>query len=142
MSPSRNCWRSAVSSSRPERSPGVLLGPQKMLAPVVGLSLGLLPLGYIWFCRKQRLNKFAKQLPDALELVGRSLRAGHSLSSGLRMVSDEMTAPIGPEFQRAFEEQNLGVPLEEALSNLSDRVDSLDRAVLCDGRDPATANRW
>ena len=103
-----------------------LLGPQKALAPVIGVSLGLLPLGYVWFARKQRMAKFIKQLPDALELVGRSLRAGHSLAAGLKMVAEEMAAPIGPEFQRAFEEQNLGVPLEEALLGLSERVESLD----------------
>ena len=61
------------------------------------------------------VRKFGKQLPDAMELVARALRAGHSLASGFSLVADEMTAPIGKEFGRVFEEQNLGIPMDEAL---------------------------
>ncbi len=76
--------------------------------------------------RRKRLRKFAKQLPDALELIARALRAGHSLASGFHLVSEEMTAPIGVEFQRVFEENNLGIPFDDALNALTDRVPNLD----------------
>ena len=64
---------------------------------------------------KRRLKKFAGQLPDALELVARALRAGHSLAAGLHVVAEEMPAPIADEFGRVYEEQNLGIPIEDAL---------------------------
>src|SRR6185295_658578 len=72
------------------------------------------------------LRKFASQFPDALDLIARALRAGHSLQSGFRLVSEEMQAPIGVEFSRVFEEQNLGIPMDEALDNLTNRVPNLD----------------
>jgi tight adherence protein B len=78
------------------------------------------------FRRKRRLKKFAAQLPEALELVARALRAGHSLAAGFRLVSSEMSEPIGGEFNRVFEEQNLGIPFEEALEGLTERVPNLD----------------
>jgi tight adherence protein B len=76
--------------------------------------------------RRKRKKAFAKQLPDALELMARGLRAGHSLAAGFQLVGDEMTDPIGGEFTRVFEEQNLGVPLEEAMQTMTDRVPNLD----------------
>ena len=90
------------------------------------VGMGFMPLGYVAFKRKRRLKKFAGQLPDALELIARALRAGHSLGAGMNMVGSEMPAPIGPEFHQAFEEQNLGVPLEDSLTNLTERVPNLD----------------
>jgi tight adherence protein B len=69
---------------------------------------------------------FTMQFPDALELVGRALRAGHGLSAGLHVVAVEMPAPMALEFGRVFEEQNLGIPLEDALRALADRVPTMD----------------
>ena len=65
--------------------------------------------------RRRRLKIFAAQLPDALEMLARALRAGQSLGFGFNMVATEVPAPLGKEFGRVFEEQNLGVPLEESL---------------------------
>lgn len=96
------------------------------LAPLVGVTFGALPLGWLLFRRKRRLKKFAAQLPEALELVARALRAGHSLAAGFRLVASEMSEPIGGEFNRVFEEQNLGIPFEEALESLTERVPNLD----------------
>jgi tight adherence protein B len=76
--------------------------------------------------RKRRLAKFASQLPQALELIARALRAGHSLAAGFSLVAQEMSEPIGAEFGRCFEEQNLGKPLEEALEDLTKRIPNLD----------------
>ena len=94
--------------------------------PIVAAIMGLLPLGWLWFRRKKRLKKFQAQLPDALELIARALRAGHSLGSGMNLVHDEMPAPVGVEFGRTFEEQNLGIPLEDSLRSLCNRVPNLD----------------
>jgi len=102
------------------------LGLNVLLAPLVGVVFGGLPFAWLVFRRKQRLKKFAAQLPEALELVARALRAGHSLAAGFHLVSQESSDPIATEFGRVFEEQNLGIPLEEALDNVTERVPNLD----------------
>ena len=84
-------------------------------AAPLGIVMGLIPLAALYMKRKRRLAAFGKQLPEALELIGRALRAGHSLASGFKLVADEMPPPIGTEFERSYEAQNLGVPLEEAI---------------------------
>lgn len=102
-----------------------LLRVPLFLAPL-GVVLAALPSFALWFKRKQRLAKFAKQLPEALELISRALRAGHSLASGFKLVADEMDAPIGREFERCYEAQNLGIALEDAIEEMTDRVPNLD----------------
>ncbi len=96
------------------------------LYPVAGLTTGLMPLMWLLWRRRSRFKKFAKQLPDALELIGRALRSGHSLASGLSVVVDEMPSPVSDEFGMAFEQQNLGVPIENALKNMLIRIPNLD----------------
>jgi tight adherence protein B len=104
----------------------VKVGLGVALAPLAGAALAGLPLLWLMWRRKKRLKKFATQLPDALELIARALRAGHSLAAGFNLVQQEMPAPIGIEFGRVFEEQNLGISMEDALKSLSDRVPNLD----------------
>jgi tight adherence protein B len=94
--------------------------------PASGLVMFLIPLGWLWNKRRVRLAKFAAQLPDALELVARALRAGHSLQAGLHVVAEEMPAPIADEFGRVFEETNLGISVEEAMKSMCERVPNLD----------------
>jgi len=94
--------------------------------PIFAIFIGLCPLFWLLFRRRSRFKKFAKQLPDAMELVGRALRSGHSLASGLHVVVEEMPAPISTEFGKAYEEQNLGIPIEQALKNMLTRVPNLD----------------
>ena len=94
--------------------------------PVVGLLMFLAPWGWLWNRRRVRLKKFAAQLPDALELVARALRAGHSLAAGMHVVAEEMPMPISIEFGRVYEEQNLGISLEDAMRNMTERVPNLD----------------
>lgn len=103
-----------------------LAGFNVMLGPVMAVFLAILPLLWLLFRRKRRMKAFAAQLPQALELIARALRAGHSLASGFNLVANEMSEPIGGEFSRTFEEQNLGKPLEEALNALVQRVPNLD----------------
>jgi tight adherence protein B len=95
-------------------------------APFISALFAFMPFAWLILKRKRRLRKFASQLPEALELIARALRAGHSLASGFSLVAQEMSEPIGKEFGRTFEEQNLGVPLEETLENLTERVPNLD----------------
>ena len=103
-----------------------MAGLNLMMAPFVGAIFAFLPLLWVLYKRKSRLAKFAAQLPEALELVARALRAGHSLAAGFHLVSQETSDPIGTEFGRVFEEQNLGIPFEEALEGLTNRVPNLD----------------
>ena len=76
--------------------------------------------------KKKRLTKIEAQLPDALDLMSRALRAGHALPSAIKMVGDEMVDPIAGEFGIMFDEVNYGVPIGDALKNLSVRVPSTD----------------
>lgn len=94
--------------------------------PVCGLVTGLFPLLWMNMRRSSRFKKFGKQLPDAMELVARALRSGHSLSSGLHVVVEEMPDPISHEFNLAYEQQNLGVPIETALKSMLKRMPNLD----------------
>jgi tight adherence protein B len=104
----------------------LVAGLHAAVAPVMGLLIGALPLAWLILRRRRRMKKFAKQLPDALELIARALRAGHSLAAGFQLVSNEMSDPIGSEFNRVFEEQNLGIPMDQALLSMTDRVPNLD----------------
>jgi tight adherence protein B len=87
---------------------------------------GALPAGYLYRLKSQRLAMFERQLPEALELVSRSLRAGHAFSVGLKLVGEEAADPIGIEFRRVFDEVSMGVALPQALQNMTDRLDSVD----------------
>jgi tight adherence protein B len=69
---------------------------------------------------------FERQLPEALELVSRALRAGHALSVGLKLVGEEASDPIAIEFKRVFDEVSMGVALPQALQNMTDRLGSVD----------------
>ncbi len=98
----------------------------KYLAPIVAPALGAAPLMWLLLRRRRRLRKFGQQMPEALELISRALRAGHSLASGISLVSEEMAEPISKEFRRCYEAQNLGIPLEEAMDDMCGRVPNLD----------------
>ncbi len=105
---------------------GAATGLHLALVPLVAALMACLPVVWLVWRRKRRLRAFAVQLPDALEMLARALRAGQSLQSGFGMISTEMSAPIGKEFGRVFEELNLGVPLEESLHELTERIPNLD----------------
>ena len=91
-----------------------------------GLVIATLPFLYVWYMRKKRLGMFLELLPDALDLVSRALSAGHAFSEALHMVATEMPEPISTEFQKTYEEQNLGLSLKLALENLTQRIPLLD----------------
>jgi tight adherence protein B len=96
------------------------------LAPLGGLIAFFIPLAWVMNKRRVRLKTFASQLPDALELIARALRAGHSLNAGMHVVAEEMPSPIADEFGRVYEEQNLGISVEDSLRNVCERVPNLD----------------
>lgn len=116
-------------------SAGLAVGGGLLLA-VLRVHAALLPLGAIFFGalptlwllwrRNKRLKRFGAQLPEAMEMLARGLRAGQSIAYGFNMVGNEMPDPIAREFSRVFEEQNLGVPLEESLKAMTERVPNLD----------------
>src|SRR5262249_54916283 len=110
---------------------GAVTGISPIIVPVFTILAGILPLLWLLLRRRKRLRLFARQLPDALELIARALRAGHSLASGFNLVAEEMNEPISVEFQRVYEEQNLGISLDDALSNLTNRVPNLDLKFFC-----------
>jgi tight adherence protein B len=85
-----------------------------------------MPFLYIYFKKKRRMEKFQRQLPDALDLVARALKAGHAFTGGLRMVAEELGDPIGTEFEKTLNEINFGVGIAEALKNIPNRVDCPD----------------
>jgi tight adherence protein B len=76
--------------------------------------------------RAVRLRKFEEQFPEALDLLARALRAGHSFTTGIEMVADEMPKPLGPEFALLYDQQNYGMALSDALGDFARRIPVLD----------------
>jgi tight adherence protein B len=105
---------------------GKILHWPTIFALIVGLGLMAVPNTVVDVKRRLRLKKFMNYFPEALEMFARSLRAGHSFTGAIQLVAQEMSDPIGPEFSKVFEEQNLGIPLRQALIGMTDRVESLD----------------
>jgi tight adherence protein B len=94
---------------------------------IAGSALGfMLPWMVLRIKRTRRLRAFEEAFPEALDLMARALKAGHAFATGLKMVADEMPEPIGPEFRKTFDEQNFGLPMKDALANLTARVPNLD----------------
>jgi len=94
-----------------------------LLAGLAGLSF---PLFYVRRLKKRRIRRFEEQFPEAIDLLGRSIRAGHALPTGLKVVAEESPEPMSTEFRQIFEEQKFGLPLEDSLLGLADRIDLVD----------------
>lgn len=93
---------------------------------VLGLFFGAFPFLYILHLQAKRSAKIEKQLPEALDFICRSLRAGHGLSVTFGIVGDELPQPIAKEFKTVFEEINFGLPFDDAMTNFAVRTDSND----------------
>jgi tight adherence protein B len=91
-----------------------------------GLALTGVPFAFIVWKRRRRLRQFEEHFPEALDLLGRAVRAGHAFTTGLEMIAKESAEPIGGEFRATFEEQNFGLPVRDALLNLCERVPIID----------------
>lgn len=104
-----------------------LLFDRPVILGVLGAGvLAVLPTLYVIRARSQHMQQFERQLPEALDLMGRALRAGHAFPTAIKMVAEEMKDPIGGEFRILFDEMNYGVPQQTALLNLASRTDSTD----------------
>ncbi|MFQ5890172.1 MAG: type II secretion system F family protein [Gemmatimonadota bacterium] len=94
-----------------------------LLAAATGASL---PYLYVRRRKGQRMRAFEEEFPEAIDLLGRSIRAGHAFATGLKVVADEAEDPVGAEFRQIFEEQKFGLPLEDSMLALADRVALVD----------------
>ena len=97
-----------------------------VISVVVRGVLMLVPNTFVDAKRRRRFKRFMSHFPEALEMFARSLRAGHSFTGAIQLVAQEMPHPIGPEFSKVFEEQNLGIPLRQALLGMTERIEALD----------------
>jgi tight adherence protein B len=95
--------------------------PAYQCALAAGL-VSAVPFAVVVVQRQRRFNKFEEQFPEAMDLLGRAVRAGHAFTTGFELIGNEIPDPVGEEFQIAFQQQNLGVPLRDALHNLAIRV--------------------
>ena len=95
---------------------------------VLGVSVATYALPLLWLIRKRkkRIRVLVEQLPDVFDLMGQALRAGHALAGAIQLVSQQMPEPVSKEFARVFQEQNLGIKIEEALINMANRIDQMD----------------
>lgn len=97
-----------------------------LTAAAFGFILGALPFLHVNIQAAKRLKQFEEQFPEALDFIARSLRAGHAFSASLEMLANEAPEPLSSEFRRVFQEQNLGMPLENSLAGLAERVPLVD----------------
>lgn len=104
----------------------LLLPDFALLVALAGLVAALLPYGVVFRKRQARLLKLERQLPEAADLIARSLRAGHAFSSTLQMVADEMPEPIAGEFRTVADEINYGVAMQDALHKMAARIPLTD----------------
>ncbi len=100
--------------------------PQRLVIPVAAAAGGAAPFAWLTHRRATRFKRFEEQFPEALDLMSRAIRAGHALQTSLGMVAEELPPPVGPEFKKIFDQQNFGLPLRDALNQLSERVTLLD----------------
>ena len=97
-----------------------------LIAIGVAVLVPFLAIAAVRYMRAVRLRKFEEQFPEALDLLARALRAGHSFTTGIEMVADEMPKPLGPEFALLYDQQNYGMALSDALGDFARRIPVLD----------------
>jgi tight adherence protein B len=108
----------------------VFFHTQNALCVMAGAGMVVAPFAVIVWKRSKRLRRFEEHLPEALDLLGRAVRAGHSFTTGLELIAQECADPIAGEFRTTFEEQNLGLPLRDSLLNLTERIPLVDVRML------------
>jgi tight adherence protein B len=93
----------------------------------VGMLLGfVLPYAYSSYRRTKRFEKFEELFPEAIDTLARAVRAGHAFTTALEMITDEVADPVAGEFRQLYEEQKFGMPVRDALLNLTERVPLVD----------------
>ena len=103
----------------------------RLIAPATWMAALVVPLPYAFvrLCAAKRLKKMEEQLPQAVDMIAVSLRAGHAFTTGLLMVAEELTDPLGAEFRLVYDQQNYGKPLPDVLREFADRVPLLDARI-------------
>ena len=97
-----------------------------LVALAAGIPATFLPLVFVAIKRARRMAAFERGFPDVIDLLSRSVRAGHSFASGLEIVSTDLPDPVSTEFRITFDQQRFGLPLRDALMSLCDRIPSMD----------------
>ena len=100
---------------------------------VVGAILGYLPIGLLSFMRARRIKAFNAALPEAIDMMGRALRAGHSMTASINIIAEQSVEPVRSEFNEVFKQQNFGLPIRDAMQQMLDRVPSQDLRVVVTG---------
>jgi tight adherence protein B len=100
---------------------------------VVACVLGYIPFGYISFKRSRRIAAFNAGLPDAIDMMGRALRAGHAMTASISIVAEQSAEPVRSEFGEVFKQQNFGLPLRDAFMQMLEHVPSQDLRVVVTG---------
>lgn len=101
---------------------GLVLNWPTLMSLVLAACAGSLPFIVVAIKRQRRFAMFEEQFPDAIDFLARAVRAGHAFTTGLQLIGSEMPDPVAAEFRRTFDQQNLGLPLRDALQNLLARV--------------------
>jgi tight adherence protein B len=99
-----------------------LVNATSVIAIALGIAVGASPFVYLYILREVRFRQFSDLLPEAVDLMSRGLRAGHSIQAVLEMVGNEIANPVGIEFRALHKEQTLGLPIRDAMMGLVDRM--------------------
>jgi tight adherence protein B len=104
----------------------LISSPMKSVAPLVFICTFFLPFLFVLMKKKKRMKMFSSQLADAMDVLSRALRSGYSMPAGLQLIGTQMAEPLGPEFAKCFEQQNLGMSVEESIRDMTERVGNVD----------------
>jgi tight adherence protein B len=108
---------------------GMILVPIPLAPLGIAAAGAYLPYAYVRKRRTRRVSAFEKHFPEAIDLLGRSIRAGHALNSGLEVIAEELADPVSTEFRQVFEEQKFGLPLRDSLMAMADRIPLVDTRI-------------
>jgi len=104
-----------------------LKGGESLLFALMGAILGgILPYSFASYRRSKRFQKFEELFPEAIDTLARAVRAGHAFTTAMELISNEIAEPVASEFRKLFEEQKFGLPVRDALLNLTERVPLVD----------------
>ncbi|HEV7219647.1 MAG: type II secretion system F family protein [Terriglobales bacterium] len=104
-----------------------MAGKQSALFVFMGIVFGgIIPYSYASYMRGRRFRKFEELFPEAIDTLTRAVRAGHAFTTALELIANELSEPIASEFRKLFEEQKFGLPVRDALLNLTERVPLVD----------------
>jgi tight adherence protein B len=97
-----------------------------LLSILLAVCLGFLPWLWLGHARRRRIAAFDKQLPEALDMMSNAMKAGYSFQAAAKFISEEVSAPLGTEFGRFYDEQRLGIDVRNALVGMHERIESLN----------------